>query len=206
MIASADTGRLFPFSDHSPGRGVRFLPAALLFALAVLLLGGCTRQLDDKWHETNEAARAASRDFAKVVRVYASAADQMAGKKHDLQAAERDAAWRDFVARHTGPDGRLVSRDEKSGEIKPLLAVDLTAAIEAREQRSALLERSRSSWSAVHAPLFESIGRFEAMIELSHRTEGDVLEAKRSIQALAQDGAAFIGGVLSAAGFVAAVP
>lgn len=161
-------------------------------------------KLDDAWHTVNEESRQASKSFATVVRAYATAADQMATKKHDMQAAERDAAWANFIAIHTGPDGRLVSKD-KAGAVQPLLATDLTAALVAREERSTKLAASRASWAAVHGPLFEAIGKFDAMIDLTGKTEGDIIAGKHSIAALVQEGATFVGGVLSAAGFLSAL-
>ena len=175
----------------------RRLPLLTLCAM-VLLLPGCMSDLDAKWHAVNDEFRAGNRAFAAVASAYASAADQMAEKKHELQALHLQRDWADFLKIHTNKAGRLVSVDATGAEV-PLAAQDLEAAVAARETKQAAIASSRASWSAIHAPFGEAVGQFKAMTESTGKTEDDIIAAKKSAQQFVDSTLAAIGGVAAGA-------
>lgn len=125
-----------------------------LLALALLALPGCTQALDRAESIAHANYRAAVTSFSDTNEVFASAYENLADKKHELQATGIERDWSAWVSRHTDEAGRLVSRDS-DGAVKPLKAEDLEAAIALREQARDVLGESKRSNAAF-------VGQFRA--------------------------------------------
>ncbi len=166
----------------------------VLLAAALLITPGCKTPLDTAWHDVNTTFRQGNKAFAAVTRVYAKCADEMAGKKHDLQALHLQRDWADFVKIHTNKDGRLVSLNEQGVEM-PLRVEDLQSAVAARDAKLAAINASKASWAALHEPYAEAIGKFEAITDSTGETEEKILAAKASAQQFLDSALTAIGGI-----------
>lgn len=123
----------------------RFCTPMCCLALAMIVMPGCTQSLDRAESLAHQNYRAAVTSFSDTNEVFASAYENLADKKHELQATGIERDWQSWISRHTDEAGRLVSRDS-DGAIKPLRAEDLEAAIALREQaRDTLGESKRSN-------------------------------------------------------------
>lgn len=166
-----------------------------------LILSGCMTPLDRQWHEVNEQFRQSNRVFVKFVRAYAAAADEMARKKHELHRIHLERDWEHFLSIHT-EDGRLVSTDA-SGQIVPLSAADLQAAMEARNTKLQAIAESEQSWAQIHDPFLDAVGKFATASELTGLTEAELIKAKESAQQFFDSLLSVVGGAVAAAGIAA---
>lgn len=173
-----------------------------LTLVAVLCIAGCQSSLAEKRMAVQRSKATADQLFADVVEKVIAASDEMADHKHDLQRSVIDREWADWKDSHTDESGFLVSIDA-NGQKVPLLAGELDAAISARADKLAQLERSKDSWRKVTAPVATAIAQFRAATTSKLETDEEIHEAEKSAQEFIRATIEIVGGLGAAFGAAA---
>lgn len=177
----------------------RLIAGATLALLCLAAMPGCTAELDAKIAATHADYRGAVTTGIGASRIFADGYDDLASKKHELQATGITREWDAWLSRHTSDDGRLVSRDS-DGKIVPLLASDLNAAIALREEANVRLALSRESHTKFSHTYRDALTTLETTTELLEQKSID-WEAARAKAREAQN--AILSAVGAAAAFMA---
>lgn len=156
---------------------------ALLALGALIVTAGCVSDLDRKQVAVRQEFHSATKAFVVAGGAFADGADEMAAKKHALQKQAIDQVWDAWIAAHTDEFGRLVSRDEASGELAPMPVVQLLAAQKLREEAIVKLHESQKSWQEFRDVWRSALAKFDATNELLAKQELGIAEAKESAAA-----------------------
>lgn len=186
---------------------MRFAAWALpCLVIGACLSAGCLSSLDKKQHEVVKAFADNNQAFAKVLRAFATAANEMVKKKHDLQRLHLKRDLDDFISLHSdGTTQRMVSLDV-AGQKQPILVADFQSAITAYEEKLDAITASEKSWTMVYEPFLDSVDKFARATERVGATEEQIMEAKASAQAFTDSLFTALGGVAAGAGMVAVAP
>ncbi len=175
--------------------------------MAVLLLlvniAGCQTSLDVRQADLIESWGNGNRAFGMVIEEYCAVMDRVSGRYHQVQLDLRDKDWELWLGRHTQSDGSLVYQDD-NGEIKPLTAAQLQAALALRDQASHAIAESERTWREVDARVKKAIDDFKTMTATAMSTNEDIAEARRSAQQFVESALSALAGLAGGIGLGAA--
>lgn len=139
-------------------------------ALAPLLLGGCAwgTALDKKITAAHQDWYSAASAYVDLRDLLWQRADEMARKKHDIQAAYTEEQLRVF-------------REANKGKTVPMETVD--ALLAQVRQRDADLAESRKAWEIVAAAATQSSKRQKSLSELMAAKEAEWAEFRKAAKA-----------------------
>lgn len=152
-------------------------------AVLLLLVTGCTSNLDKSQFEVRQSAYASRVVFYKAVDNYIKGTGEIADKKFLLEKTVNDKDWQEWLDKHTDENGGLVSKDA-TGKIVPMPVTQLTLALDNRNQNIIKLEDGKKSWDSYQNNMKELLTKQTSFDELCQSKDFDYQKAKESAQAI----------------------
>lgn len=168
--------------------------------LCLLFLGtGCVEStLSEARFDVTERFHDAAEAYVVAGRTFTALADEMAAKKHTLQADVTNEKWNSWLARHTDANGGLVSRDA-AGNIVPMPVEQLQASLAVREEHLARMEKSRGLWSRASADWTAALDAFGIANVETLTTQKEIRAAEKSADELARRALTIVGSIAAGA-------